>query len=156
APLIARFSPDRKAITVAPVSQTATPAPPPAAQTHPATAPVSPVLGQPPASAPPPPVQPAVLLDAGHGGQDRGASLTASLTEKDVTLDIARRLHHQLQTRGIPSLLLRDSDINLTTEQRAVQANISRAQVYLSIHAAGEGVGVRLYTALLPPDQQKR
>jgi N-acetylmuramoyl-L-alanine amidase len=90
------------------------------------------------------------VVDASHGGDERGAALDDQLAEKDVTLAIARELRQQLENRGITTLLLRDGDVNLTVDQRASQTNTAHPAVYLCIHAASEGTGVRLYTALVP------
>jgi N-acetylmuramoyl-L-alanine amidase len=154
-PLLARFSADRKTITVGPVVQivaqakpqpaapATAPAPSPAA---PAPAP-APATGVPPPSAPPP----VVVVDASHGGAEPGAALSDTLAEKDVVLSIAFRLNKDLQGRGVRTMLLRNSDTTLSLEQRAVLANTSRARFYVSIHAGSLGTGVRLYTSLLPP-----
>lgn len=90
------------------------------------------------------------VVDASHGGEDRGVALTGQLAEKDVTLAMARRLHLELEARGVPSLVLRDSDANLTLDQRATLANATHAALYIGLHAASDGSGVRLYTAMLP------
>jgi N-acetylmuramoyl-L-alanine amidase len=157
AALLARFSPDRKMITVAPVNQVTSSTAPgaPAQSAAPATN-VPAVGGQPPGASPPPPVRPAVVIDPSHGGADPGATLAEGMGEKEITLEIARRLLRELLARGVPAMLLRDSDTNLSTEQRAILANTSRAQLYVTIHAADQGSGVRLYTALLVPSGEEK
>jgi N-acetylmuramoyl-L-alanine amidase len=90
------------------------------------------------------------IIDASHGGNDRGEALSATLAEKDVTVAFARRLRQELENRGIPTLVLRDSDANLSLDERAFFANTTHAAVYIALHAASNGHGVRLYTALLP------
>jgi N-acetylmuramoyl-L-alanine amidase len=92
-----------------------------------------------------------IVLDPAHGGDERGAALTGQLAEKDVTLAIARRLHTELENRGIPSFLLRDSDSTITLDQRATVANSLRGALYLAIHAGTLGRGVRIYTSMLTP-----
>ncbi len=168
-PLLARFSADRKTITVGPVveivaqakPQPSTPAPSPAPAPMPAPSSAAPsqppsvpsgqqpapATGAPAPSAPPP----LVVVDASHGGTETGAALSDTLAEKDVTLGIALRLHNALETHGLRTMLLRNSDAALSLDQRAVLANTSRARFYISIHAGSLGTGVRLYTALLPP-----
>jgi N-acetylmuramoyl-L-alanine amidase len=47
------------------------------------------------------------------------------------------------------TLVLRDSDANLSLDERAFFANTTHAAVYISLHAASNGHGVRVYTALL-------
>ena len=90
------------------------------------------------------------IVDASHGGNDRGEALSATLAEKDVTVAFARRVRQELENRGIPTLVLRDSDANLSLDERAYFANTTHAAVYVALHAASNGHGVRLYTAMLP------
>jgi len=158
--LMARFSSDRKTITIATVASAPAASAPPAQgpALPPAPAQTSPTQSGQAAPAPPTaPAQPAVVvIDPSHGGSERGAALTETLAEKDVTLSIARLLQRNLQSRGISTTLLRDSDADLTLEQRAAMANSSRAQIYVAIHAGTLGTGVRIYSALLPPTAGKR
>jgi N-acetylmuramoyl-L-alanine amidase len=152
-PLTAAFSHDGRTITVSPVSQpaaqsqTPTPAPVPPSPASPA-----PAGGPAQTSAGVAPTQRTyfAVVDASHGGDDRGVALSDQLAEKDVTLAIARRLRQELETRGISALVLRDSDANLSLDQRAILANTSHPALYVSIHAASDGKGVRVYTAMLP------
>jgi N-acetylmuramoyl-L-alanine amidase len=90
------------------------------------------------------------VVDPAHGGDERGAALTDSLVEKDVTLGFARLLRHELQIRGFAVVMLRDGDSTLTLDQRAAAANVARAGIYITLHADSEGSGARVYTALLP------
>jgi N-acetylmuramoyl-L-alanine amidase len=155
-PLMASFSPDGRTITLAPAkSQTAAtangvtgsgaPGGPAATPAENATAAQSP--GASPSSVP---RRYFAIVDASHGGNDRGEALSATLAEKDVTVAFARRLRQELENRGIPTLVLRDSDANLSLDERAFFANTTHAAVYVALHAASNGHGVRLYTALLP------
>jgi N-acetylmuramoyl-L-alanine amidase len=91
-----------------------------------------------------------VAVDPAHGGEERGAALTDTLAEKDVTLGFARLLRHELEIRGFAVALLRDSDATSTLDQRAAAANVSRAGIYISLHAVSQGSGAQVYTALLP------
>ncbi len=90
------------------------------------------------------------VVDASHGGDDHGETLSNTLLEKDVTVALARSLSQELESRGIPTLVLRDSDANLSLDQRAIFVNADRAAIYIALHAASSGHGVRVYTALLP------
>lgn len=153
-PLMATFSPDGKTITLAP-AKSQIPAK--------ASAPVQPVPPAPTApaaaAAPVPPQTPVqrkffAVVDASHGGQDRGEALSSTIAEKDITLALARRLRQELESRGITTLVLRDSDATVSLDDRAFSANSTRAAVYIAIHAASNGHGVRLYTALLPERQE--
>jgi N-acetylmuramoyl-L-alanine amidase len=96
------------------------------------------------------------VVDASHGGDDHGETLSNTLLEKDVTVALARSLRQELQSRGIPTLVLRDSDANLSVDQRAIFANAGRAAIYIAVHAASNGRGVRIYTALLPYGEDDR
>ncbi|MGA9210768.1 MAG: N-acetylmuramoyl-L-alanine amidase, partial [Terriglobales bacterium] len=125
---------------------------PPPAETAPAAETVPAAVAVPP----PPTLQsltakPAfvVMLDAGHGGDDRGALLSETLEEKGVTLAFARRLRSELQGRGIGVVMSRDADVTVAVEQRAAMADAARVSVYLSLHAASQGRGVRVYTAMI-------
>jgi N-acetylmuramoyl-L-alanine amidase len=97
-----------------------------------------------------------VVVDPSHGGDERGASLTSQLAEKDVTLALGRRLRQELETRGLPTLLLRDGDITLSLDQRASLTNSVRPAIYICVHAASQGNGVRVYTALVPAAAENR
>ncbi len=90
-----------------------------------------------------------VMIDAGHGGDDRGAQLANGTAEKDVTLAMARRVKAELQDRGIQAHLLRESDYSLSLDQRAEISNEQHASVYVSIHASPPGEGVRIYAPAL-------
>lgn len=90
------------------------------------------------------------MIDPGHGGDDPGVNFGGKLFEKDVTLALGRRLKSELHERGIPARLVRDSDVTLTLDQRAVDTNEQGARVYVSLHAGLPGYGVRVYTTALP------
>lgn len=150
-PLFAKFSNDRKTITIAAAPAVAAQAPAPAPPTAVPEATVAP----PPAAAQGnagnfPPVAYFAVVDASHGGDDRGAALTSQLDEKDVTLSFGRRLRQELESRGLTTLLLRDGDTSLSLDQRAGMTNAAHPMIYLCLHAASQGNGVHLYTALLP------
>jgi N-acetylmuramoyl-L-alanine amidase len=76
-----------------------------------------------------------VVLDAGHGGHDEGATGPSGLREKDLVLDVAKRLAIRLRKSGIQVVLTRDGDRFLSLEERTSVANDARADLFLSIHA---------------------
>jgi N-acetylmuramoyl-L-alanine amidase len=82
------------------------------------------------------PGRPIVVLDAGHGGRDPGAKgVSGSVTEKDLTLALARELRDELAERGrVRVALTRDDDRYLTLDQRAEIARRLGASAYLSLH----------------------
>jgi N-acetylmuramoyl-L-alanine amidase len=90
-----------------------------------------------------------VIVDPSHGGDDKGAVLAGNRWEKDVTLVLARELRRQLEERGIPAQLLRESDVNLSLERRAEAANQERAGLYIALHAGPPGRGIRVYAPAL-------
>jgi N-acetylmuramoyl-L-alanine amidase len=158
-PVIASFSSDRRTVMISPTA--------PAAQntTPPGTTGALSVPGTPDATAPPTPAPAAptpvarryfAVVDASHGGDDNGETLSSTLVEKDVTVALARSLRQELEARGIPTLVLRDSDANVTLDQRAAISNAYRAAIYIAVHAASSGHGVHVYTALLPYDGDDR
>ncbi len=154
APLFASFSNGGKTITIAAAEQ-------PAAQAgSPASAPTAAAASAPASSASPTggPANPATgmppsffaVVDASHGGSERGAALSNQLAEKDVTLSLARLLRRELEARGLATLVLRDGDNTLTVDQRASLTNVAHPVIYICLHASTEGHGVRLYTSLMP------
>jgi N-acetylmuramoyl-L-alanine amidase len=98
-----------------------------------------------------------VVLDAGHGGDDAGASLTTQTgspeAEKYYTLELSVRLRSLLRARGITVVTTRESDGALDADRRAEIANQAEAQACLSIHAATTGTGVHLFLSSLAPAQ---
>ncbi|MFQ5718646.1 MAG: N-acetylmuramoyl-L-alanine amidase [Acidobacteriota bacterium] len=76
-----------------------------------------------------------VVLDPGHGGEENGAEGPTGLLEKDVVLQVARRLRIHLERRGYDVYLTRDRDVNLSLDERAAVANNRQADLFVSIHA---------------------
>jgi N-acetylmuramoyl-L-alanine amidase len=150
-PLTASFSDDRRTITISPITVAAAAVQPtPAAPSGTGPGPQNPVAATPARNVAPPVHRVLAVVDPAHGGEERGAALTDSLAEKDVTLGFARLLRHELEIRGFAVTLLRDADTSSTLDQRAAAANVARAGIYISLHAASQGSGARVYTALLP------
>ena len=77
-------------------------------------------------------------------------NLTATLSEKDVTVALARSLRQELESRGIPTLVLRDSDANCLSDQRATFTNADHAAIYIAAPCSFKRPWVHVYTALLP------
>jgi N-acetylmuramoyl-L-alanine amidase len=94
-----------------------------------------------------------VVVDAGHGGHDEGALGRSGLREKDLVLDVARRLAKRLRKRGVKVVLTRDRDRFLSLEERTSVANDARADLFLSIHAnasrSAKPKGIETYFAAL-------
>jgi N-acetylmuramoyl-L-alanine amidase len=75
-----------------------------------------------------------VVIDAGHGGHDSGA-IGGGKKEKDLVLQIAKRLEKQLKKRGHPVHMTRKKDRFLKLPQRTKIADKKKASVFISIHA---------------------
>lgn len=77
-----------------------------------------------------------IVLDAGHGGKDPGALSPSGGQEKDVVLDITRRLRTILQKRlKFKVVTTRDRDRYIPLEERTGIANTKKADLFISIHA---------------------
>ena len=77
-----------------------------------------------------------VVLDAGHGGWDLGTVGKKGLLEKDLVLDIVERLGKLVEDRlGADVIYTRQDDEYLPLEKRAEIANLSKANLFLSVHA---------------------
>ena len=94
-----------------------------------------------PAEAVPVPTKPPgvqiIVVDAGHGGSETGATGPTGLLEKDVTLDMAKRLQSALTRRlGVKVVLTREEDRQVSLDERTAIANHERADLFLSIHVS--------------------
>src|SRR3954447_15387053 len=74
-----------------------------------------------------------VVLDPGHGGEDSGA-MCAGVMEKDLTLDVARRIDRLLDAYGIATLMTRLGDTYVSLADRAAFANRITNCIFVSIH----------------------
>lgn len=76
-----------------------------------------------------------VVIDAGHGGFDSGAVGLSGLKEKDVTLELATRLHRRLEAEGkVKSFLTRTADYYIPLSDRTAIANQYQADLFISVH----------------------
>ncbi len=78
-----------------------------------------------------------IVLDAGHGGHDSGAIGPTGVMEKEVVLDVTRRVARMMEESGfgIKVILSRPTDTFVTLRDRANFANKQRADLFVSIHA---------------------
>jgi N-acetylmuramoyl-L-alanine amidase len=77
-----------------------------------------------------------VAIDAGHGGEDPGASGPKRTREKNVVLSIARELKRQIDAEpGMRGMLVRDGDYYIAHRERYEKARRARADLFVSIHA---------------------
>lgn len=77
-----------------------------------------------------------IVIDPGHGGTETGAIGPAGVQEKDVTLEIARKLAGMLpHVLACRTVLTRDTDLLLSLDDRTSIANHEKADLFLSVHA---------------------
>ncbi|HJR53940.1 MAG TPA: N-acetylmuramoyl-L-alanine amidase, partial [Gemmatimonadota bacterium] len=77
-----------------------------------------------------------IVLDAGHGGRDAGAIGRGGTHEKEVTLEVVRRLAERLSgVPGVRVVLTRDADEFVALGERTRIANHEKADLFVSIHA---------------------
>ncbi len=104
------------------------------------TPPTPPVRTRPP---PRPYARKVVVIDAGHGGPDRGMSGPIGsptwFTEKDVVLSVAKKLEAVLRARGFDVLMTRTTDTLIALSDRGRIANSNHGDVFISIHCNAPG-----------------
>jgi N-acetylmuramoyl-L-alanine amidase len=90
-----------------------------------------------------PPARKLVVIDAGHGGPDRGMTgpigTSPWFTEKDVTLSVAMKLATVLRARGVDVLMTRTTDTLIALSDRGRIANSNHGDVFISIHCNAPG-----------------
>jgi N-acetylmuramoyl-L-alanine amidase len=75
-----------------------------------------------------------VVIDAGHGGHDDGATSRYGGREKDATLDVAMRLRPKLEAAGFQTVMTRSSDTFIPLDTRARISNRGHNVIFVSIH----------------------
>lgn len=88
-----------------------------------------------PAAPEPAAARPLVVLDPGHGGKDPGAAAWTGEYEKDIVLDISRRVASRLRARGVDVVETRRGDEFVTLEDRRDASRRWGADAFVSIHA---------------------
>jgi N-acetylmuramoyl-L-alanine amidase len=90
-----------------------------------------------------PPARKVVVIDAGHGGPDRGMTgpigSPAWFVEKDVTLSVAQKLATVLRARGVDVLMTRTTDTLIALADRGKIANSNHGDVFISVHVNAPG-----------------
>ena len=77
-----------------------------------------------------------VVIDAGHGGKD-GGSVWNGLIEKNLCLDVAKRVEAGLKSRSVKTVMTRRTDVFVELEQRARLAARVPSSIFVSIHFNG-------------------
>jgi N-acetylmuramoyl-L-alanine amidase len=91
-----------------------------------------------------------IVIDPGHGGQDEGTKGAKGLLEKDLVLDVSKRLGKLIQDRmGAEVIYTRTDDTFVPLDGRTALANSKKADLFLSIHAnsspAPQVAGIETY-----------
>jgi len=77
-----------------------------------------------------------IIIDPGHGGKDPGAVGYRGTLEKDIALDVAKRLEKKIsKNMKVKTVLTRDEDIFLKLGERTRIANENNGSLFISIHA---------------------
>jgi len=97
--------------------------------------PEKPIIMPPPEPQKPQPTGKTIVIDAGHGGQDPGATSYYGFYEKTVNLAVAAEIAQYLRDEGHKVIMTRSTDVFIELEQRAEIANRAGADVFISIHA---------------------
>jgi N-acetylmuramoyl-L-alanine amidase len=92
-----------------------------------------------------------IYLDAGHGGKDTGA-IGNRLKEKDVTLDICKRIQAGLNNYECEVLMSRTEDVYLTLDERTDKANAANADVLISVHINSAAVNAKGFETFIYPN----
>ena len=105
--------------------------PPPGAPAEPGAAPLPVFSGERPTIR-------TIVLDPGHGGDDKGVIGPGGAIEKNVTLSVARRIKAAVEGRlGMRVLLTHEDDRRIDADGRAAIANNNKADLFISLHANG-------------------
>ena len=75
-----------------------------------------------------------VVIDAGHGGHDSGATSRYGGREKDLALDVAMRLQPKLQAAGFETVMTRSTDKFIPLDGRARISNRQENVIFVSVH----------------------
>lgn len=99
--------------------------------------------------------QKVIFIDAGHGGSDPGA-IANGLREKDITLDLAKRVENKLKNKGYLVVMSRTSDTYPSLKDRTNHANKIKADIFVSIHVnSGGGTGIETWMQRNGPEPSK-
>jgi N-acetylmuramoyl-L-alanine amidase len=100
-----------------------------------------------------------IVIDPGHGGHDTGTISGNGLREKDLVLDVARRLRAYIKSKypGIEVTMTRDSDRFVALEERTAIANSRNADLFISVHAnaSPSRIASGVETFFVSPDRAK-
>jgi N-acetylmuramoyl-L-alanine amidase len=98
-----------------------------------------------------------IVIDPGHGGDDNGSTGPGGTREKQIALDVARRVKGLIEARlGIRVVLTREDDRRVSLDERAALANNNKADLLISLHAnaawAASVSGAEVFYLALDPE----
>lgn len=92
-----------------------------------------------------------VILDPGHGGADTGYQGSTMLAEKDIVLDVAKKIEEVARQNQLAVLLTRDGDFEQRPQQRIDIAQNNPGKLFLSLHCnasfSERAAGIHLYVS---------
>ena len=91
-----------------------------------------------------------VLLDPGHGGSDRGTRGQVG-REKELTLDLTKRVQRLLEAAGLRVVLTRQTDENVSLDERVALIERKHADLFVSLHFNSGGNAQGIETYCVPP-----
>lgn len=100
-----------------------------------------------------------IVIDPGHGGKDPGCYYKGGIKEKNIVLDLARKLASKIEKRlGCKVFLTRTKDKSLPLDERTAFANVKKADLFISLHVNAHKeskiFGVETYFLNMATDQR--
>ncbi len=100
-----------------------------------------------------------IVIDPGHGGKDPGCFINGGIKEKDIVLEMAKKLKTKIEKRlGCEVMLTRTTDIFIPLDERTAFANIKKADLFVSLHVNAHkqsGIfGIETYFLNMTTDKQ--
>ncbi len=100
-----------------------------------------------------------IVIDPGHGGKDPGCLFNGGIREKEIVLDLAKKLKVKIEKRlGCEVFLTRTTDIFMPLDERTAFANIKKADLFISLHVnahkQGDVSGIETYFLNMATDKQ--
>ncbi|MGD0016348.1 MAG: N-acetylmuramoyl-L-alanine amidase [Verrucomicrobiia bacterium] len=92
-----------------------------------------------------------VVLDPGHGGSDHGTHSVSGYTEKELTLDLAKRVQQFLADSGVRVVLTRTADRTVDLDDRVEFCRAQHAALFVSLHFNSGGNAEGIETYCMPP-----
>jgi N-acetylmuramoyl-L-alanine amidase len=92
-----------------------------------------------------------VVLDPGHGGSEQGTRSVSGHAEKELTLDLAKRVQQFLAAAGVRAVLTRTTDREVELEERVAFCHAQHAGLFVSLHFNSGGSAEGIETYCVPP-----